>query len=141
MKKIFCLFSVIFWVLLCCSCSASDAKNDVIYVCVRFDTAAEREGGIGKTTELLATAENKEEAENALKKEGYQRTEKYYEDRYYDGLFLPAGYYPTYFIGEGEKAVRFIVYPTYIYRSLEEYEDARYGSFFYEIIKKMEERD
>ena len=141
MKRFFCLLPLFFCLFSCCSCLASDENVDVVRVKIECDGQEERDETIRLVIDLLSGAESAEECKKRLSDRGYEITEEYYDLTRCGGKVFPAGYYPTCRVGEGEKGYQFIAYPSYVYQSWEEYNNARYGSFFYEIVKKMEERD
>ena len=141
MKKLFYPICAALSLMIFCSCTLPKERREVVYVRVFFDAATEREKFFSEAIEISSEAKNKEEVVKKLEESGFERSEEYYETRTCDGLIYGAGYYTTCSVGAGENCVRFIVYPTYVYQSTEEYKNAKYGSFFYEIIKKMEERD
>ncbi|MBO4538784.1 MAG: hypothetical protein J5781_00795 [Clostridia bacterium] len=103
--------------------------------------AKERDKLIASINDLLDGADSGEECVKRLSEAGYTATEEYYESGRYARRYFRAGYYVTFRIGEGEDGWQYVAFPSCVYQSLEEYKDARYGSFFYEIIKKMEERN
>lgn len=140
MKRILAVFLLILTLILFCSCERSEEK-DVVRALIFADDAKERDRLIADVTALLDGAESREECEKRLASAGYSRTKKFFERRFYGGKYFGAGYYVAFRIGEGARGWQYVAYPFYVDRSLEEYNDARYGSFFYEIIKKVEARD
>ena len=123
-----------------CSCARNEEK-EVVRALVFADDAKERDRLIASVSEILDGAKSREECEKRLISAGYSPTKEYFERRFYGGKYFGAGYYETFRIGEGSRGWQYVAYPFDVDRSLEEYKDARYGSFFYEIVKKMEERN
>ena len=140
MKRIFAVFLLILTLILTCSCESKEEK-EVVRALVFADDAKERDRLIASVSEILDGAESREECEKRLVSAGYSPSKEYFERRFYGGRYFGAGYYVTFRIGEGAREWQYVAYPFYVDRSLEEYKNARYGSFFYEIVKKMEERN
>lgn len=141
MKRVFLAAITFLFVLILCSCDKGAEKKDVL--CVRFfcEDEAERDEVMEDVARLLKGAESKDECLERLREAGFCESEEYYKVRRCGGKFFPAGYYTTVRVGTGKNGWQYVAYPTLTYQSLEVYDNARYGSFFYEIVKKMEERD
>ncbi len=140
MKRVFATFLLILTLIMTCSCERNGEK-EVVCALVFADDAKERDRLIAYVTELLDGADSRAECEKRLISAGYEPTKEFFERRFYAGRFFGSGYYAAFRIGEGARGWQYVAYPFYVDRSLEEYNDAGYGSFFYEIIKKMEARD
>ncbi len=139
MKKVFLVILTILCIFLG-SCSRG-AKGGVIRVRIFCESASERDEIIEKVTSVVKGATSAEECKELLSKQGYSLGEEYYESTWCDGRYFAAGNYLTFRVGEGKKGWQYIAYPSYVYQSLEEYDNAGYSSFFYEIVKKAEERN
>ena len=140
MKKFLSVFLLILTLISTCSCE-SKAEKEVVRVLVFAGDTKERDRLIASVSEILDGAESREECEKRLTSAGYTLTKEFFERRFYGGRYFGAGYYATFRVGEGSCGWQYVAYPFDVNRSLEEYKDARYGSFFYEIVKKVEERN
>lgn len=140
MKKVFAIFLLFAILCFCCSCE-KNVEKDVVRVRLFAENAKERDKLIAGINDLLDGADGEEECERRLFEAGHTATEEFFEGGRYAGRYFRPGYYVTFRIGEGETGWQYVAYPSCVYQSLEEYKDARYSSFFYEIVKKMEERN
>ena len=141
MKKLFCLVLALYLLFCFCSCRPDEENGDVVRIRLECGDRKERDRTIREITDLISDVESAEECRRRLLSAGYEITEEYFEMTRCEDRVFRAGYYPTCRVGQGENGYQFIAYPSYVYQSLEKYNNARYGSFFYKIKKKMEERD